>query len=324
MNLKAIRLFLHAVQRGSLSAAARKLNMSASAASRLLTSFEGETGLILFSRDRHRLSPTVEGQQYYEECYRVLLGVDDLTRAARRLASSAKTRLRLISSPRYGTYFMPSVMERFVRKNPDVEIDLEIVLRYDSEPIYSERPFDLGVVGIPLKHRTVETEPLFEMPCTAIMRRDHPLAQRPFVRASDLRAERIVALEAGTRRGDEMEEAFVADGMPLRPQFTVTNLDIACQLVLKVNAIAVDEPWVPLALDPGAYALVPLKPYRKVEVGIVTPPLKPESRLTAAFKTCLREEAHIVENRVAQYFEHRIPASRKGAAQRRGTRPNPK
>jgi DNA-binding transcriptional LysR family regulator len=45
MNLKAIRLFLHIVQRGSLVAAARKLNMSASAASRLLTSLEGETGL---------------------------------------------------------------------------------------------------------------------------------------------------------------------------------------------------------------------------------------------------------------------------------------
>jgi DNA-binding transcriptional LysR family regulator len=181
----------------------------------------------------------------------------------------------------------------------------------DTSITYSERPFDLGVVGIPLKHATVETEPLFEMPCTAIMRRDHPLAKRSFVRASDLKGERIVALEAGTRRGDEMEEVFAAEAVPLKPQFTVTNLDIACQLVLKVNAITVDEPWVPLALDSRAYALVPLKPHRKVAVGIVTPLLKPESRLTAAFKTCLGEEAHIVENRLAHYFKHRFTASRR-------------
>jgi DNA-binding transcriptional LysR family regulator len=218
---------------------------------------------------------------------------------------------------------MASVMERFLKKNPEAEIDLEVVLRYDSEPIYSERPFDLGVVGIPLKHTTVETEPLFDMPCTAIMRRDHPLAKRPFLRASDLTGERIVALETGTRRGDEMEEVFAADGVPLKPQFTVTNLDIACQLVLKINAVTVDEPWVPLALDPDAYALVPVKPFRKVEVGSVTPPLKPESRLTAAFKACLREEAEIVEQRVTRYFENRIAASQK-SARRRGARSNPR
>jgi DNA-binding transcriptional LysR family regulator len=324
MNLKAIRLFLHTVQRGSLVAAARKLNMSASAASRLLTSFEVETGLTLFSRDKHRLSPTVEGQEYYSECHRVLLAVDDLARAAQRLAHGGKTRLRVISTPRYATYFMVSAIERFLKTNPEVEINLEVVLRYDSEPIYSGRPFDLGVVGIPLKHATVDTEPLFDMPCTAIMRRDHPLAKRPFVRASDLTCERIVALEAGTRRGDEMQEVFEAEGVPLKPQFTVTNLDIACQLVLKVNAITVDEPWVPLALDPCAYALVPLKPHRKVEVGIVTPPWKPESRLTAVFKTCLREEAKIVEHRLARYFGSRIAASQKGAASRRGAHPYPK
>jgi DNA-binding transcriptional LysR family regulator len=37
MNIQAIRLFLHVMQRGSLAAGALQLNMSASAASRLLS-----------------------------------------------------------------------------------------------------------------------------------------------------------------------------------------------------------------------------------------------------------------------------------------------
>jgi DNA-binding transcriptional LysR family regulator len=61
VNIKAIRLFLHIMQRCSLVAAAEKLNMSASAASRLLTGLEYEAGLTLFSRDGHRLSPTGRG-----------------------------------------------------------------------------------------------------------------------------------------------------------------------------------------------------------------------------------------------------------------------
>ena len=45
MNTNALRLFLHIMQRGSLVAAATELNMSPSAASRLLTGLERETGL---------------------------------------------------------------------------------------------------------------------------------------------------------------------------------------------------------------------------------------------------------------------------------------
>src|SRR6201986_2240772 len=101
MNIQAVRLFLHVVQRGSLAAGAEALNMSPSAASRLLSGLERSTGLKLFSRDGHALRPTVEGAQYFNECYRVLIAVDELPRAARRLASGAQSRLRLACGSRH-------------------------------------------------------------------------------------------------------------------------------------------------------------------------------------------------------------------------------
>jgi DNA-binding transcriptional LysR family regulator len=48
VNIQAIRLFLHVMQRGSLAAGAQELNMSPSAASRLLSGLERTTGLKLF------------------------------------------------------------------------------------------------------------------------------------------------------------------------------------------------------------------------------------------------------------------------------------
>ena len=81
MNIQAIRLFLHVTQLGSLAAGAQQLNMSPSAASRLLAGLERTTGLKLFSRDGHALRPTVEGAQYFNECRRVLIAVDELPRA---------------------------------------------------------------------------------------------------------------------------------------------------------------------------------------------------------------------------------------------------
>src|SRR5215510_10172757 len=114
MNTNALRLFLHIMQRGSLVSAANELNMSPSAASRLLMGLERETGFSLFSREGKRLRATAEGNLYFNECYRVLIALDELPRTARRLASGAKERLRLLSNPRFATTLMNPAIGRFL------------------------------------------------------------------------------------------------------------------------------------------------------------------------------------------------------------------
>src|SRR3984957_19852415 len=120
MNIQAIRLFLHIMQRGSLAAGAQELNMSPSAASRSLSGLERTTGLKLFSRDGHSLRPTDEGAQYFNECHRVLIAVDELPRAAKRLASGAQSRLKVASGARLATSLMIPAIGRFVKKHPEV------------------------------------------------------------------------------------------------------------------------------------------------------------------------------------------------------------
>jgi hypothetical protein len=61
----------------------------------------------------------------------------------------------------------------------------------------------------------------------------------------------------------------------------------------------VTDPLVPLAIDAGLFAMVPVKPFRMMQTSIFTPVLKAESRLIAEFKLCLREEAEGIEKRVA-------------------------
>ena len=132
----------------------------------------------------------------------------------------------------------------------------------------------------------------------AVMRRDHALARRSFVRPADLVAHKLIATPAGAMRED-LEHAFHSEGVELHPQYTANCVDHGCRLLLRINAIMIIDPLVPLAIDPKSFALVPLKPLRVVQSSIVTPALKPESRLTAEFKACLREEADSVEKRLA-------------------------
>ena len=299
MNIQAIRLFLHVMQRGSLAAGARELNMSPSAASRLLSGLERTTGLKLFSRDGHSLRPTVEGAQYFNECFRVLVAVDELPRTARRLASGTQARLKLVSGSRLANVLMIPAIGRFVKRNPDVEIDLQLVQAHEIDRVMTERSFDIAVGTLmPLAVPAIETSPLFDMPAVAVMRRDHVLAKRGFVRAADVARHKLIATPTGAMR-DDLENLFHSEGVALHPQYTANCVDHGCRLLLQIDAIMIIDPLVPLAIDPTSFALVPLKPSRMLQSSIVTPALKPESRLTADFKTCLREEARSIEKRVA-------------------------
>jgi DNA-binding transcriptional LysR family regulator len=306
MNIQAIRLFLHIMQRGSLAAGAQELNMSASAASRLLSGLERTTGLKLFSRDGHSLRPTSEGAQYFNECYRVLIAVDELPRAARRLASGAQPRLRLACGSRLANSVMIPALGRFVKKNPDVEIDLYLVQVQEIDRIISDR-FDIAVGALlPVTLPAVEASPLFEMPTVAVMRRDHVLARRAFVRPADIAAHKLIATPIGPMRTD-LEHLFHSEGVELHPQYTANCIDQGCHLLLQADAIMITDPLVPLAIDPKLFALVPLKPLRMMQTNVFTPVLKAESRLITEFKAALREEAQAIEKRVALLMGHRRP-----------------
>jgi len=298
MNIQAIRLFLHVTQRGSLVAGARALNMSPSAASRLLSGLERTTGLKLFSRDGHALRPTAEGAQYFNECHRVLLAVDELPHAARRLAGGARSRLKVGSGSWLATSLMLPAIGRFAKNHPDVEVDFQLTQMHEFTRLASEH-FDVAAGALlPATIKTVTGSALFDMPTIAVMRADHVLAKRSFVRAADVIAHPMVGTSIGPTK-ENLEYLFHSEGAEYHPQYTVNSFEHGCQLLLQIGAIMITDPLAPLAIGPHFFALVPFKPLRMVQTSIYTPTLRPESRLVAEFVACVREEAKSLEKRVA-------------------------
>jgi DNA-binding transcriptional LysR family regulator len=215
---------------------------------------------------------------------------------------------------------MNPAIGRFLRDHSDTEINLEIVLRYEVELKCSERAFDVGIIALPLKHASLVTEPLLDMPMTAIMRRDHPLAKRTFVRVTEITDQKLVTTPPGTPVRQEVEAMFAGEGFELRPQLTVSQVDVACDVVLHTDAVMISDPLIPLTLNPEAYAVVPLRPLRLLRLGIVTPALNPDSRLTTLFKLCLREEAKSIKERLTHRFGN-LNAPRNREVSRRMAKP---
>jgi len=59
-----------------------------------------------------------------------------------------------------------------------------------------------------------------------------------------------------------------------------------------------------LLTNRDAFAVVPLKPLRMIQASIITPAMKPESRVMRDFKNCLREEARLAEKKLSQLYRN--------------------
>ncbi len=64
MKLEDVEVFVEAIKTGSLAGAARRLSMSAMAASRSLNHLEAELGVRLVHRTTRSLSPTSDGEVF--------------------------------------------------------------------------------------------------------------------------------------------------------------------------------------------------------------------------------------------------------------------
>jgi len=171
---------------------------------------------------------------------------------------------------------------------------------------------------LPVTITTVEGSPLFDMPSVAVMRKDHVLAGRSFVRPADLAGHKLISTPVGPMREDQ-EHLFHAGGVEFNPQYTASSIEHGCHLLLAIGVIMITDPLVPLAINPDLFALVPLKPLRMIQTSVFTPALAPQSRVIAEFKDCLRQEAKSLEKRVAALLGRSIPKAAAGRAAKRAS-----
>src|SRR5690606_27475270 len=119
-RVNSMRVFVHAAQHGSLSAAARHLGMSAAMATKHVNALEARLGVKLFHRSTWRLRLTEAGSTYLEACQRILPEIDEAEAlaASQRVKASGLLRMNLPLS--FGTRFIAPLIPEFSRRHPEV------------------------------------------------------------------------------------------------------------------------------------------------------------------------------------------------------------
>jgi len=111
---------------GSLSAAARELNVTTAAVSKRLSQMEGRLGMPLVVRTTRRMSLTPEGELYLEHARRILSEIEDLGELLGVAKATPKGLLRVNATLGFGRSHVAPLISRFVRKYPQVAVQLQL------------------------------------------------------------------------------------------------------------------------------------------------------------------------------------------------------
>lgn len=131
MNLlTAMNVFDRVCRLGSLSAAARDLNMSTTAVSRLVKELEDDLGVRLINRTTRRLSLTEAGKEYAIRARGVLDDVEELQDSTRGLHRATRGLLRVSCSHVLGYTRVTRLVPKFLAENPLAEIEFNLTSRY--------------------------------------------------------------------------------------------------------------------------------------------------------------------------------------------------
>ena len=125
-RLEAMSIVLTAVEKGSLTAAAKALNMSLPTVSRKVSELEAHLGTKLMQRSTRKLTLTDAGLKYVEGAKQIVDQIDEVERAASGEYSTPRGELVLTAPVLFGQLLLLPIVTDFLAMYPEINVQLQL------------------------------------------------------------------------------------------------------------------------------------------------------------------------------------------------------
>lgn len=137
-----MQFYVALIERSSFTAAAEAMQITPSAASKLIKRLEERLGIRLVNRTTRSIAPTEEGLLYYTSLKRILQDIDD---TENRLSSSQKHlsgTIRISAPSAFSAFRLPQLLAEFQKLHPLVKLEVSFLDRFVD---VVEEGFDLAI-----------------------------------------------------------------------------------------------------------------------------------------------------------------------------------
>lgn len=293
MRLRHIEVFNAVMQTGSVSAAARMINVTQPAVSRTLQHAEVQLGFALFQRVGGRLKPTVEAQTLYPHIERLFAQLDEVQRLSANLkAGKGQGALRVLTVLALSYEVFPRAMHLFREKHPSVVVHHQAL---HSPQIVSSlvlQEADVGYVFSAFSHPALVQERLAERRVMCVVPKGLVSARQVksgTITLAQLSKLPVIALDGQDPLGTLLAHTVRDSGAGLNEVITVQTYHVALALAHHGVGVAMVEGCTATSADHTKVDVLALEPAIATSVHMLRPAARPNSIATRAFTRCMQQ-----------------------------------
>lgn len=123
-RFNAMRIFTRIVELESFSKAAEDLQLPAATATYTIKQLEARLGVRLLQRTTRHVSPTLDGQAYYQRCVRILADVEETEAGFGNSGVAPRGKLRVDLQGTLSQHYVLPRLKEFFARYPDIELEI--------------------------------------------------------------------------------------------------------------------------------------------------------------------------------------------------------
>jgi len=290
LNQRQVEAFRAVMMTGGITSAARLMNVTQPAVSRLIRDLQLALRLKLFERVGTRLLPSSEALSLYNEVERSFVGLDRIVQTATDLRARRAGTLRIAAYPALATTFLPAVVAKFIKDRPKLHVAVQgLGSRIVLDQVASGQ-CDLGFASDVFEYPSVVSVAIRQSSAVAVVPAGHPLARRPSLTPKDFRDEPFISLGQFTLMRHRIDHAFSAHRVQRQIHVETQLTEIACALVAAGVGVSIVDPLMAEAFKPRGIAVRPFSPRIDVEFAVMHSAQRALSGVATEFIDMFRQE----------------------------------
>jgi LysR family transcriptional regulator, regulator for metE and metH len=246
IEIRHLRSLKAIAESGTLASAAGRVHLTQSALSHQIRVVEEHYNITLFQRTAHGLRFTPAGNRLLKLAEIVLEATTQAERDLERLKSDQAGELRIVLECHTCFDWLTPVMDLFRRAWPEVEIDLVAGFHSDPWSLLREGKADFVIGGLPSeqsgKAKPLQHAPLFTFEILAVLPVDHPLQNKPYLKASDFFGQTLITYPVPENRIDLIRHVLAPEHIVFERRTAELTIAIM-QLVASRRGLAALPSW---------------------------------------------------------------------------------
>lgn len=239
MELRQIRYFIAIAETLNFSEAAKKLFITQGTLSQQIKQLEGELGAELFERSSHSVRLTEAGEELLPLARRMMETSDECRIKISDLRHVLSGTLRIGVTHSF-SHLLPEPVKIFLRAHPGVK--LEIFYKTASELV------DMLIAGMvdfiitfkpSLEYECISWESIIKTQLSAVMWKEHPLADRKTLTINDISHYGIILPSAGLQSRKVFDRFTDVDTSSLNVKIEINEPNIILDILYGTQLIGI-------------------------------------------------------------------------------------